>query len=319
MVNVLSRWDAQWYLEIAKHGYVYESVNGPHSNTAFFPLYPALMAVVSKVTHGSDASILIGGLVISNLSLLVALGSLAALVRLDFDDEVVKRTIFYALVFPSTFFFSAVYTESLFMASAVIAMYSARRGKWLFAGLAGAAATLTRPPGVLIFAALALEYMHQRQFRLRQIRADVLALGLAPLALCLHFGYLGWKFGSFWLFLNAESDWGRPLVGAPHRIEAFAHYAVGDLLISVIAICTIVAAWRYLRPSYACYATLAFLMPLASGTLLGMGRFCAIIFPMYIVLALAGRNQTFDRYWLITSSALAVLFMALFAQWRYVG
>jgi hypothetical protein len=52
---------------------------------------------------------------------------------------------------------------------------------------------------------------------------------------------------------------------------------------------------------------------------LGMGRFCVVIFPLYIVLAMAGRNATFDRYWLILSSALAVLFMTLFSQWHFVG
>jgi len=318
-VNIFSRWDAEWYLDVAKHGYHYKLGRGLHANTAFFPLYPALMAAGSKLLGQSDVSILLAGILISNISLLVALAYLMALVRLDFSEEIASRSALYVLVFPSTLFFSAVYTESLFLAAVIIAFYFARRDRWLLAGLAGAAATLTRPPGILIFVALTLEYLQQRNFRWQEVRGDLGALILIPLALFLHFRYLQWKVGSFWIFLQTEKDWGRPLVGAPGRFASFAHFAGGDLFVALLALISIVVAWRRLRPSYALYATLAFLMPLASGSLLGMGRFCVVIFPLYIVLAMAGRNATFDRYWLIVSSALAVLFMTLFSQWHFVG
>jgi len=43
-VNMLSRWDAVWYFEIARDGYRYEP--GVPSNAAFFPLYPLLIRAV---------------------------------------------------------------------------------------------------------------------------------------------------------------------------------------------------------------------------------------------------------------------------------
>jgi len=315
VVNVFSRRDAEWYLGIAKHGYHFEP--GLQSNTAFFPLYPALMWAGSKLLGNSDVTILLVGFVISNVSLLVALGYLIALVRLDFDEDVAGRAVLYVLIFPTTVFFSAVYSESLFFATIVIAFYYARRGRWLGAGLAGAAATLTRPPGFLIFAALALEYLYQRNFRWREIRPDVAALALIPLALTLHFGYLYWRFGNFLLFLESQKAWGR--LGGMPVAGSFARSAAGDLFLAALAVVSIAVAWRWLRPSYGLYATLAFLEPLASGTSYSMGRFCTTIFPIYIVLAMAGRNPAFDRYWVIVSSALAVLFMALFSQGHYVG
>ena len=118
---------------------------------------------------------------------------------------------------------------------------------------------------------------------------------------------------------QTEKDWGRSLVGTPGRFASFAHFAAGDLFVALLALVSIAVAWRRLRPSYALFATLAFLMPLASGSLLGMGRFCLVIFPLYVVLAMAGENAAFNRYWLILSSALAVLCMALFSQWHFVG
>jgi hypothetical protein len=319
MVNVFSRWDAEWYLGMVKRGYHYEPGPGPHSNTAFFPLYPVLMSVVAAPLGHSDASILIAGMLISNVALLAALACLVDLIGRDFDEDVAARSVFYLLIFPSTFFFSAVYTESLFLASVVLAFQCARSQRWWLAGLAGAAATLTRPPGVLIGAALALEYLYQRQFRWREIRADVLALALMPLALIAHFSYLGWRFGNFWIFIQTERDWGRPLVGTPAGGSTLGHFSGSDLFLTILTVGLFAVGWRRLRPSYLLYSALAFLMPLASGKLLGMGRFCAIIFPLYILLGLVGKNPVLDRYWLIISSASAVLFMALFCQWRYVG
>ncbi len=277
------------------------------------------MGASSKLFGERDISILSAGLLISNVSLLVALAYLTALVRLDFSDDIANRSAFYLLVFPTTLFFSAVYTESLFLAAVIIAFYYARRDRWWLAGIAGAAATLTRPPGILMFAALAFEYLQQRNFRWREIRSNAIALALLPLALVLHFGYLDWKTGNFWIFLQTEKDWGRSLIGTPGRFASFAHFAGGDLFVALLALVSIVVAWRRLRPSYVLYATLAFLMPLASGSLLGMGRFCLVIFPLYVVLAMAGENAAFNRYWLILSSALAALFMALFSQWHFVG
>jgi len=320
MVNIFSRWDAEWYLDIAKNGYRYQSDRGRNSSTAFYPMYPSLIAATAFLTGASsDAGILAAGLLISNLALLVGLVFLTKLVRMDFDEETAARSALYFLVFPSTFFFSAVYTESLFFAAVVIAFYAARRQLWWVAGISGAAATLTRPPGVLMFVALGFEYLYQRKFKLKEIRADAAALLLVPLALVAHFGYMQWRFGSFWIFLHTEKEWGRDLVGTPGRWASFAHFSGGDLLIGVLALGLILVGWKRLRPSYGIFATLAFLMPMASGTLLGMGRFCAILFPIYIVLALIGKNPALDRNWLILSSSMAVLFMAMFSLWRYVG
>ena len=319
-VNIFSRYDAEWYLEIAKNGFHYSSVPGVQSSTAFFPLYPALMAAGSKLLLAHrDVSILIVGLLISNVSLLVALGYLMALVRLDFDQETANRTVLYVLVFPTTLFFSAVYTESLFLCAIVGAIYYARRGRWLLAGLAGAAATLTRPPGVFIFAVLAFEYFYQRNFRWREIRLDFTALCLIPLGLTLHFGYLYWKFGDFLLFLKSEHAWGRSVSGEASWLAAFADTEVGDIFVVTVVVVFLGVTWRRLRPSYRLYALLTFLMPVASGTPTSLARYCSVIFPLYLALAIIGSNLVFERYWLIASSAVAVLCMTMFCQWHYVG
>jgi Gpi18-like mannosyltransferase len=316
-VNIFSRYDAEWYLEIAKNGY--HSSPGVQSSTAFFPLYPALMAAGAKLLSAHrDVSILLVGLLISNVSLLVALGYVMALVRLDFDEETAVRTVLYVLVFPTTLFFSAAYTESFFFFAVVGAIYYARRGKWWLAGLAGAAAALTRPPGVLMFFVLALEYLYQRDFRWREIRRDFAALCLIPLALTLHFSYLYWKFGDFLLFLRSEHAWGRS-VSEGSWLAPFAHTEVIDILVVTVLAVSLAVTWRQLRPSYRAQAFLTFLMPVASGSPTSLARYCSVIFPLYLALGIMGKSPTFERLWLATSSAVAILSMAMFCQWHYVG
>jgi Gpi18-like mannosyltransferase len=52
---------------------------------------------------------------------------------MDFDETLVSRAITYLLIFPTTFFFSGVYSESLFLALTVAAFYYARTNRWLLA------------------------------------------------------------------------------------------------------------------------------------------------------------------------------------------
>lgn len=54
-----------------------------------------------------------------NLVLLVALAYLYMIVREEFDAPTARRTVLYALVFPSTLFVSAVYPHALFLAGAI--------------------------------------------------------------------------------------------------------------------------------------------------------------------------------------------------------
>src|SRR4029079_9154843 len=75
--------------------------------------------------------------------------------------ELASRSVWYMLIFPTSFFLSAVYAESLFLVMALGAIYAARRERWLFAGLLGAGAALTRPFGVVVAVPLAVELLMQ--------------------------------------------------------------------------------------------------------------------------------------------------------------
>ena len=60
-----------------------------------------------------------------------------------------------------SFFFSAVYTESLFLALSAGCFYLARRERWVWAGVLGGLAAATRSIGVLLVVPLAVLYLQE--------------------------------------------------------------------------------------------------------------------------------------------------------------
>ncbi len=159
--NVLAapalRWDSIHYLAIAEHGYARAS------DTAFFPLYPLLIRALGYML-GSDP---LAGVAISTVSFVVALALLHRLTELELGRSAADATVLLVALAPLSFFFTALYTESLFLALSLGAVYAARRERWPLAAFLGALATVTRVPGVLLVIPLAVMHLktHRRPDR----------------------------------------------------------------------------------------------------------------------------------------------------------
>lgn len=202
-------WDSAHYATIATQHYTYDPASPGGSNVAFAPLFPFLIwllsAVLSTVTFGWDwgntqwGTSVASGLLISNVSLYIAL---VLLIKLLTPRLGVGRAGLVALLLaslPLSFFFSAMYTEGLFLLLVVLAFLVARSNwklKWLCVGLLGLLATLDRFAGLLLLPALAVEYMSQIGWQWRKIRFDVAWLALVPTAIGIYLGFLWWRFGT---------------------------------------------------------------------------------------------------------------------------
>jgi mannosyltransferase PIG-V len=145
------RWDSNWYVDLASHGYRHEAVE-----PAFFPLYPLLMRGLGELT----TSVVAAGLLISLAAFLTSLVLLGRLTELELGPEAARRAIVLLAFFPTALFFSAVYTEALFLALELGAFYAARRGRWGWAGVLGALGSATRNTGALLLPALLVLYLY---------------------------------------------------------------------------------------------------------------------------------------------------------------
>ncbi len=152
LVSPLARWDSSWYLAIASWGYGH----GQPARTTFFPLYPLMVRGLGFVLR----SYLLAGVVISLSCFAIGLWLLYRLTELELDDERARVCVMLIAFCPMAYYFSAVYTESLFLALSVGCIYQARLGRWAWASVLGALAAASRNTGIVLIVPIVLMYLY---------------------------------------------------------------------------------------------------------------------------------------------------------------
>ena len=151
LVSPFARWDSVWYLAIAHGGYDHQL-----GRAEFFPLYPLLMRWLGAVV-GSD---LVAGILISCLAFGVALVLLYRLAALELGTEAARACVLLLAFSPMAWAFSAVYTESLFLALSLGCILRARAGSWGWAGILGALAAASRAEGLILIVPLVFMFLY---------------------------------------------------------------------------------------------------------------------------------------------------------------
>ena len=180
LVNLPMRWDAGWYLGLAMDGYHFRSGSGRQENVAFFPTYPMLTRVgaallgahggmanntdglnVAEFTYHQHRRIALAGMIVSLGGFAWALVYLFRLAREMLDDDAAAGAVAMCCAYPFSLFYSAFYTESVFLLTLAGTFYHFRRREWFAAAAWGLALGLTRPNGCLISVPLAVLALQQ--------------------------------------------------------------------------------------------------------------------------------------------------------------
>lgn len=347
VVLMFTRWDAMWYIDIARRGYWFKAL-------AFFPLYPAAIAGVRWVTGVSAAW---SALMVSNLALVASALVFWRLVREYCGTQLASRTLRLFLLFPTAFFLSAAYTESLFLLAVLLTFWWAGPQKNIWAaGTAAFFAALTRNQGVLLVVPLIAAYWRMAQAdqaapRLwRWMRVEMLAVAMPAAALLLFAGWQALVFHRADAFVAVQAAWGRalapPWVGmaaAVHRVlaggplQAPTILSMMDLLAALGFLGLLVVGIRQRLPwTWLAYAGAAWLMDVSApalggeSPLLSMTRLVLVLFPGFVSLAKiveaaerpgasAWRAGTVGTMWPWVLPMLQAMFFAVFATWRWVA
>ncbi|MDQ5853503.1 MAG: glycosyltransferase family 39 protein, partial [Chloroflexota bacterium] len=303
------QWDSEHYQAIALDGYAFAGERYP--NIAFFPLYPLLIRLFLPITGNNVA---VAALLVSHLALFAALLLLYDLLARDFDRVVAYRTLVLLLVFPTSFFLVAGYSEALALALAVATLWAMRRQRWWLAGIAGCLLALARVPGVMIAPVLAVAYLQHHNWRWRSIRPNILAVLLPPLGLALFMLYQWWRFDTPWAFLIAQQSWNNPttppwvmfnrMLGAIQYAPEWEMALVQLIVWVSFVVLTLLALLRLPLP-YGLTVLLLLLPAYLANQRGSVARHVLIGFPAFVALAICAQ-QRWQR-WLIISAMLPLL------------
>ncbi|MEW2443207.1 hypothetical protein [Micromonospora marina] len=182
-VRELTLSDATYYLAIAQRGY--DGYARVQSDMAFFPLYPALIGVVERVTPLGPRT---AGLAVAALAGLAAAWALYAIGSYLHDRRtgVLLAALWAAL--PHAVVQSMAYSETLFTALAAWTLYALLRRHWLTAGVLCLFAGLTRPTASSLIPVVGLAAL-LAVVRRRDGWRPWVAMLLAPAG---WLGYLAW-------------------------------------------------------------------------------------------------------------------------------
>ena len=370
VADMALKWDGGLYTLIAINGYAWDPTYNAPITTAFFPLYSFLVAALSAVlrwlTPGFDwgnayhGSYVAAGLIISAVCFYFILVLLMKLLSPRVGLVGAALVAVGLAVLPTSYYLTGLYTESLFLVLALLAFvvaHSRLPAKWLCAGLVGMLAALTRSAGVLLLAAMLVDYLAQRGWQWRKIRPDVLFLGLIPAGTAVYMAFLWWRFGDpllvskiqsmppwnrhygyFWdAYLNGwRILWISSTTGFPPGQDPILNDGQGSRLWYVLDLALpavmLVGAWvarKKVLASEWVWLVLNIIFPLSTGSTQSMSRFSLMLWPGLIWLGSVGGWEKWGALgrwgrWLVVpllllSLALMAWLSAKFSMGKWVA
>lgn len=216
MATIIANFDGPYYIVAAKTLYNPEAIaKFPFALTAeyyaaHFPGFPLLIRAASPFGYPW------GMMIITLASSIAALWFFYLLLgQIGFGKNALWMTLVFA-IFPARWLIvrSIGSPEPLFLAAILASFYFFSRGNYWIAGLAGAAAQVTKSPGILLFFALVLAITHPKVqdlliYPLRTLKTLlplITPLGLIPLSALLVFIFYGRAYNDFFAYFHSGDN-----------------------------------------------------------------------------------------------------------------
>ncbi|PBC78561.1 hypothetical protein BX265_3333 [Streptomyces sp. TLI_235] len=309
--DVVGSWDGWWYRQIAERGYDPKLVPDPggffpihQDSSAFFPLYPGLVRLVSDTT---GLGLYGAGMLVSVVSSFVAAAGIYAVAAHLGGNRVGVIAAAVWGAFPGAGVEWAVYTESLFVALAAWTCYFTITRQWSQAALVAFVAGLSRPTSMTLIAGVALAAAVALYRRRDGVAGPLTAILLPPLSFLGYIGWVGWRMGHLDGYLTLQRygwlhffDWGAYTTKAVSNIligeTAYLFPYPTEDLVAVLVLfalpCLLVPFLSRRPPLVLVVYTLGTLvLALGSQQMFGtLSRFVVPVFPLTIPVALALRR-----------------------------
>jgi len=325
------RWDTGHYIEIADFGYDFDPIL-----SVWPPFYPFLIKILGFIVKPT----ILSALLISNISFILALFLMYLLVKDLFDEDIAKKAILFTIVFPTSFFFVAGYTESFFLCLSVAVFLLLMKKKWLWAGLISALAALTRVQGLLLIIPIVielwLEYYPKRDFN--SFFTQILSCSYAPFAYSLYSLYVYFGLKSDWPWNTLSDHWGQnfgwPWEGMISTVSILLGRQVdNDITPTIVKILSIVLPigaafilWKIRKNislSLSVYSWAMFLMIMGkiddNNAIVSTSRYLLSIFPIFMGQAVLIKDKYLKISYLSISLITQLILLVLFYFWYWVA
>jgi hypothetical protein len=273
-------WDFSWYWSLATNGYP----TVPHASFAFFPFWPAFLHVLDLV---ADAPAVAALVVAPVLSLVAFLGT----ANTNPSGHRTRTAIALACV-PGSWALLLPAPDAVALAAGTWACVLAIRGRPLAAGLLGVVAATARPSAFLLAIPLGSLAWHRR----RELRLWWTA-PLGPLLGIVGVQAFFWiRSGDPTVYAHAAVLWNRnhPLGVfrvifdvAQNALHGHVNDNTANLAILLVYLALLVFLFRA-GPQYrmwALYSGAVLAVPVASGAVVGIGRYALQAFPLVWIAA----------------------------------
>lgn len=324
--------DGIYYLLIAAQSYTV--------NAGFFPFFPLTIKILSSIFGPAVSGLAFDprqyftALILVSIYFFLAITIMYKLILIDYKKNIAFWSIVFMLVFPTSFFFASIYSESLFLLLAMLSFYFARKKKWLLASIFGVLLTATRVVGIAIVPALFYEFIKEEK---SFFKIKVLPLLLSPLGLLgyMYFNYLKW--GNALYFIQAQGNLQNnrtvnSIVLFPQTMYRYAKIltsvstsqyewwiALLEIFVFIFAVILLFLAWKKkIRFSYILFSVIALLIPASTGTFSALPRYVLILFPIFIGLALL-KNKALKISYTTLGLILLIVLFALFSKGYFIG
>jgi Gpi18-like mannosyltransferase len=287
-----TRWDAGHYIRVATNGYAGSDDPG---NPAFFPLFPMLMRGVAQMTGLELTRTNLGaiGMVITGLCFLIAVAMFARLVEEEHGKDVAWTSVLLLTLSPFSFFFSAVYTESLFLLLSTLVFMLASRQRWVWAAVCVGLASATRVTGLALAPALLL-VAWRRGASSRELLSIV---AISPLGILSFMAHTWIVLDNPLAFLTAQEAWGgwyerggkflELFLKRPQEIisgEPLNLVVALNVTLFVLALVCLPFIWRYINQGVALFTMLVIAQGATSW--ISLGRYLLPAIGVYVALVI---------------------------------
>lgn len=289
-----ANFDGVHYIMIAQNGYrsIFSGIT-----QAFFPFYPILIKYLNFLIR----NYLFSGLIISNLFFLLSL-----LVFKKLLIELKINSIYpllFLLIFPTSYYFGAVYNESLFLFLSLMSVLMIKKKKWLLSSFLIGFSTATRITGVFLITPLLGEYLLRVKNDKKKL-FNALIYGLISLSgLIIYSFYLNKYFHDPFYFATVQQKFGASRqtdkiillyqviwryikMFLTVKKQSLLFYTISqEFIFAIVGFALLIFGfYKSINKRYLLYSFLAFLLPTLTGNFSSMPRYIIVLFPIYIIL-----------------------------------